>query len=500
VTPALLASSDSAAGLSVPLLLAAGAAALAWLATLAVAAVVRRPPRIASVPGQGLALPPEPPAVAGLLCDDFVVGSEAAPATLLDLAARRVLVLEEVQPGNTICRLREHDASLTGYERMVVDQLRRRAIDGVVPTDALTTGTDDVSRAWHREFAHHVVADAQRRRLTVDRWPARIVGPLGSGVLVVVGLLAAAGAVGGDTQGDVNAVAAIATFVAILSIPVGVSILARLGRSLAQLPTESGITAAATARALQRTVQEQGASGGGFTDLPPAAVALWDRVFAYAAAMGAARRAVTMLALGAEDDHRAWSSVGGRWRRVHVRYPRAWPPAWGKHPMLAILLALTWGFAGAAAIYWLARLVGEDRDPSLGFSRESYDWVDRIAIVAIGVCALLVLWAVWVLLRAVPDLWARRTVTGEIVRDRRRSQVFFSGNDPKYWYYVAVDDGSSTRVRAWRVRPVLWQQCHQGERVVAEITPGLAYVRSMRGADAAPDPAPPGRAPDALTG
>ena len=148
VTPALLAASDSAAGLSVPLLLAAGAAALLWLGTLAVAAVVRRPPRIASGPGQGLALPPEPPAVAGLLCDDFVVGSEAAPATLLDLAARRIVVLEEVQPGNSICRLRDHDGStLSGYERMVVDQLRTRAIDGVVPTDALTTGTDDVSRA-----------------------------------------------------------------------------------------------------------------------------------------------------------------------------------------------------------------------------------------------------------------------------------------------------------------------------------------------------------------
>ena len=251
---------------------------------------------------------------------------------------------------------------------------------------------------------------------------------------------------------------------------------------------------------MQRTLQEPGSSGGGFTDLPPAAVVLWDRVFAYAAAMGAARRAVTMLALGAEDDHQAWSGVGGRWRRVHVRYPRAWPPAWGKHPMLAILLALAWGGAGVAAIYWLVQLASEDRDPSLGFSRASYDWVDRIAFVAIGLGALLVVWAVWVLVRAVPDLWARRTVTGEIVRDRRRTQVFASGNDPKYWYYVAVDDGSSTRVRAWRVRAVLWQQCHQGEQVVAEITPGLAYVRSIRGADASPDPAPPGRTPGAVTG
>jgi hypothetical protein len=383
---------------------------------------------------------------------------------------------------------------------MVVDQLRRRARDGVVPTDALTTGTDDVSRAWHREFARHVVADAKARGLTRDRWPAGIVGPLASGVVVVAALLIASGAVGGDADGTVNAVAAVAAVVAVLSIPLGSAVVGRLGRSIAQIPTDAGLAAAASARTLQRTLQEQGASGGGFADLPPAAVVLWDRVFAYAAAMGAARRAVTTLALGAEDDHRAWSSVGGRWRRVHVRYPRAWPPAWGKHPAIAILLGVTWGGAAVAAIYWLARLASADRDPSLGFGQESRDWVDRISIVAIGGCALLVLWALWVLARAVPDLWARRTVTGEIVRDRRRTQVFSSGDGPKYWYYVAVDDGTSSRVRAWRVRATLWEQCHQGEQVTVEITPGLAYVRSMSPAGTTGEPAPSGREPDAVTG
>ena len=174
---------------------------------------------------------------------------------------------------------------------------------------------------------------------------------------------------------------------------------------------------------------------------------LWDRLFAYAAAMGAARRAVTMLSLGAEDDHRAWSQTGGRWRRVRVRYPRAWPPAWGKHPALAILLALAWGGAAGVAIYWLADLASSRRDPSLGFSQETFDWTGRIALVAIGCCALLLLWAVWILVRAVPDLWSSKQVTGEIVRDRRRSQVFKSGNDPKYWYYLAVDDGTSERIR-----------------------------------------------------
>jgi hypothetical protein len=472
----VLAASASSSGFSAPLVLAAGAAGLAWLAGLVSLVALRHAPRVAAGPGSGLATPPEPPAVAGLLCDDFVVGAEAAPATLLDLAARRIVVLEEVQPGHTICRLRAPESSdLTRYERMVVDQLRRRAIDGVVPTDALTTGTDDVSRTWHRNFARNVVADAQGRGLTRDRWPRRVLAAMGSGALVVVALLVVAGWVGGDPKGDVSAVAAIAGVVAVLSIPAGSAIVGRLGRSLAQLPTEQGRAAAATARALQRTLQEHGS----FTDLPPAAVVLWDRLFAYAAAMGAARRAVTMLALGAEDDHRAWSGTGGRWRRVRVRYPRAWPPGWGKHPALASLLAAFWGGFAVAAIVWLAGIASEGRDRSLGFDQQTHDWIGRTALIGVGLAAVVVVWAVSVLVRAVPDLWSRRTVTGEIVRDRRRTQVFAAGNQPRYWYYLAVDDGSSDRLRAWRIRAQLWQQCHQGETVTAEITPGLAYVRSI---------------------
>jgi hypothetical protein len=481
-TAGLAASSSS--GFSVPLLLAAGAAGVAWLALLAGAVLTRRAPRIATSPERGVMTVPEPPAVAGLLCDDFVVGAETAPATLLDLAARRVVALEEVQPGRTICRLRDRaeTGELTPYERMVLDQLRRRALDGVVPTDALTTGTDDASRAWHRNFARKVVADAQARGLTQDRWPSKVTAALGSGALVVIALIVAAGAVGGDAGQSVDAVAAVAAVVAVLSIPIGGAIVGRLARSLAQWPTERGRATAATARAMQQTLQEHGS----FNDLPPAAVVLWDRVFAYAAATGAARRAVTMLALGAEDDHRAWSSAGGRWRRVRVRYPRVWPPAWGKHPGPAILLAVVSGGAAGLAIAWLADVAGSGRDRSLGFSQSTYDWVGRIALLGIGVCALVVVWAIWVLVRAVPDLWSRRTVTGEIVRARRRTQGMSSGNQPKYWYYLAVDDGSTDHIRAWRVRAPVWSGCYQGELVNATVTPGLAYVRSVEPATASP--------------
>ena len=89
-------------------------------------------------------------------------------------------------------------------------------------------------------------------------------------------------------------------------------------------------------------------------DLLPAAVQLWGRHFAYAAVMGIAPTAVALLPFGAEDDNAAWSRFGGQWRRVRVRYPRGWPPGWGKHPAFAMFLAVLWGAAAVAAIYGLA--------------------------------------------------------------------------------------------------------------------------------------------------
>src|SRR5437588_4653275 len=128
----------SSEGFSVSLLVAAAGTAIAWLAVAALLGLARRPPHIHAT-GSSMDVPPESPALAGLLVNDFVLPSEAAPAIVLDLAARRVLDLDEVQPGKTICRVRPAtDTPLTDYEQQVLESLRDKAIDGVVPTDALT--------------------------------------------------------------------------------------------------------------------------------------------------------------------------------------------------------------------------------------------------------------------------------------------------------------------------------------------------------------------------
>jgi hypothetical protein len=471
-------SSSESDGFSFPVLAAAAAVGLVWLAAAPVLAVVRRVPDVdAGPPTQDL--PPEPPALANLLCDDFELGTEAVPATLLDLAARKVVTLEEIQPGRTICRVRGGSVEeLDEFEKRVLAAVVTKAIDGVVPAEALTTGPEDASRKWQRGYRKEVIAESQSRGLTYDRWPNAFVAFMGFGVLAVFGLLFLAGAVGGETGDDETVRTIVAFAVAVITL-VAVGIVAgRWSQSLAQLPTEAGEAAAARCLGFQRHLHEN----EHFDDVPPAGVVIWGRHLAYAAALGAARTCVAGLPMGAEDDHHAWSRLGGKWRKVRVRYPRALPPGWGKHPAFALFLAVFWGAAAAAVLYGLLLVANADPTPDPTFTREQLDWIGRAALIACLPFVAVVGWALWVLVQAVPDLWRRREVTGEVVRARRRQQWFQSRGEnspPKYWYYLAIDDGSDNALAAFRVRPVVYNSCSQGDVVTAVVTPSLGYVREL---------------------
>jgi hypothetical protein len=474
-------STSESASFSVPLLVVAAAAGVVWLLVLGALISWRRPGHIEA----GLAsqeIPPVTPAVAGLLCDDFELSAELPPATLLDLAARRVVRLEEVAPGKAICRIRqrEPDQPLAAYERRVLSEVERKATDGVVPTDALTTGARDASTRWHRAYGKEVIADAHRRRLTKERWPRTLVALVGVGPFAIGALLYLASAVGGDTSGDNVVPGVVAGGVAGVAILVLVGAATALSRSLAQLPTPAGEEMAARCLGLQSHLRENEQLVG----LPPAAVQLWGRHFAYAGAMGVAHTAIELLPFGAEDDNRAWSRFGGRWRRVYVRYPRGWPPGWGKHPALALFLAVLWGAVSIAAIYGLVRLAQAAADPITStdptFTREQLDWIGRGGLLLTIPFAVVFLWSLYLLVRAVPDLWMRRTATGDLVRARARTQIFQRRvEDPKYWYYLALDDGTRPRIRSWRVRRDLYRAHAQGESVEVVFTPNLGYVREI---------------------
>ena len=481
---AVFGTSTSSHDPNVTILLAAAGAALAWVALLMYVAWRTRVPDVHAGP-VGLDLVPEPPAVAGLLCHDFTVPAETAPAIVLDLAARRVLTLDEVQPGATICRLRsDRGEPLTAYERRVLGALRERAIDGVVPTAALTTGPEEQSRRWHRGLAQEVVADAQQRGLTVQRWPRRTTGMLGTALTPVIALVVLAFLVGGDDRGTTLTTAYAAGALALAVLILGYHLVARLARSLAQLPTAKGYESAARCRGLQQGLRENPT----IDDLPPAAVRLWDRLFAYAAAMGVAHAAVEALPMGTEDDHRAWSRAGNQWRRVRVHYPRVWPPAWGRQPAIALLEGLVVLGLSVVALYGIASLADSDRPAS--WSTDAWDAVQSATLIALVPVLLALAWAIVVLVGAVPDCWRRRTLSGVVVRSRRKRR-WSNDDNAEYWYYLAIDPGSSGEVRALRVRPELWNRYNQGDDVVAEISPYRGYVWSMENAPTSPDTGQP---------
>ena len=166
-----------------------------------------------------------------------------------------------------------------------------------------------------------------------------------------------------------------------------------------------------------------------------------------------------------------------------IRTASAW-----KRPIFAVLLALFWGSVAVAAIIGLGALSSARRPTEL--AANEWEWVGRAALILTAPAGLVLIWSAWVLIRAFPDLWRHQTITGEIVRDRRYRQHITSGNDPKYWYYLAIDDGTADHVTALRLGQSIWQGHNQGEDVVAEVTPNLRFVRALR-TDAASTPGQP---------
>lgn len=429
-------------GSDLALAIGTAATSLLWLLAAGVVYLLRRPPE-PDVGPRTLELGSEPPAVASFLVNDFRVPSEAVPATLLDLAARGVVEIEQRGPGVFYVRLRPaHDEALTPYELRVLEHLRALARGGVVPGEALTTGPQESSLRWRRGFEQDVAADSKRRGLSRDA----LAGPEFTALTVAA---------------VVPAVLAWALSVFQAGIVVMACAVAILGWIRARHPQrETADGMAAASRWLG--VRAELAGNEVFESYSPLTVTLWDRLLAYGAALGVARGALGALPMGVEPDHEAWSSYGGRWRSVRVSYPRLWPVAWGLDPLVALAAGLAAVAGGVLALYFVGpSLVDFLSDGWFGVLPASL-LVVACAAVLLGVALVAVSWL---------DLRGAAEVTGPILRLRS------FGDDEHRRYYVAVDDGSSRLIRAWRVRPGLYSALAQGELVTAAATPNLGCVR-----------------------
>lgn len=422
-----------------PLDLAAVFAVVLWLLAVAAVRLVRRPVE-ARVGAKTLDLGSEPPAVANLLVNDFDVTREAMPATLLDLAARDVVELEHRGPGVFFCRLDPRaDPPSAEYEARVLDLLRRRARDGVVPPEALTTGPTEAAAKWWSAFRREVVDDCQRRGLSRDLWDRGILSALTTAGIVPAPLLAVA----------------FGWRVALGYIVVMLAFVGWIRSRRRQRETPAGLEAASRWLGVRSELRENQV----LRSTPAITVALWERHLAYAAAFGLTGEASRLLGLEAESDTKAWSAHAGRWRRVRVQYPRLLPLGWGLSPVGAIVRGVAAVATGCIVIAVLA--------PAL----------DGVANALLAPLGLLVIAGLLIVARGVADVGSTVEVTGPILRLRKRG----SKDQPRY--YLAVDEGSST-VRAWVVRSEIYAKVTQDDVVSVSLTPRLRHVRSVRPAAA----------------
>jgi Predicted membrane protein (DUF2207) len=411
-----------------PLVAAAGlVSALLWLALVAFVYAFRSPPRPDPGPGT-LELGPEPPALANFLVNDFRVTDEALPATVLDLAARRLIEIEQRGPGEFYVRMRPTGRpELQPYEERALRHLGRLASAGVVPARALTTGPEAESKPWREAFRGEVVADAQGRGLSQDALDSRIWS-----VLIVLAAIPAAG------LWAAWGIAAAVAFIAGAALLLG-----WLASRHPQRETPAGLGAAAR----WLGVRAELATNEVFPTYTPLAVPLWDRLLAYGAALGVAPAASNPLPMGVESDTRAWSSQAGSWREVRISYPRMWPPGWGSEPTTVLAVGVAVAAVAGLLLYTTA--------PSLS-------WALVGTVGALGAVAALI---------AASDWYTSVEVTGPIIRAR----VF--ENDDEKSYYVAVDDGVSPSVRAFRVSEEQYGGLRQGQVVTVRATARLGRVR-----------------------
>ncbi|HEY7874840.1 MAG TPA: hypothetical protein VIG64_06925, partial [Actinomycetota bacterium] len=335
---------------NVGLLALAGILLVGWYLVLGALALIRWPKTPEAGPPTN-DLRPESPALANLLTNGWLLNEDAMPATLLDLAARGFVKIEDRGDERMQCRVPSRSpetASLNPYERRVLDHINKLAREGIVPAAALTTGPGDESTKWWKAFRKEVGSDAKARGLAGEFWPVKL-----SVLMLLLGLpiyFLIGGSTGFREDEKVHQTALLQTVT--VAMWAGIFPLALVTVTARLRDTPDGRTAAAHWFGVRQNLETLPL----FPDMPADAVVTWERHLAYGAALGVAGRSVKELPLGAEHDRRAWTDYGGSWRQVRVRYPVV-RPGWGKSPLVAGLISLA-VLAGSLCALWFVNEVG----------------------------------------------------------------------------------------------------------------------------------------------
>jgi hypothetical protein len=472
---------------------AIGALALGgWFALYGALLVVTRPRGVRPEPATQ-DLGPEPPAVVSLVGNGWELTEDAAEATLLDLGARGALEFRQpaADPAHTTVHLLQSSPTgLLPYERRVFDRVAAVAVGGVVPLTALTFRDPKHAQSWSKDFRGEVIADARSRGLSRRRFSPTHVGILTAGAALaatVVALAVAHNVFRGDEEDPLGAVlaAGFVTFAVLTAVA---------GRNVGERDTPSGREAAARWLGVRGWLRAHEA----FAELPPSAVAVWDRYLGYGAALGTTRLASAVIDLGMGNRRRVWSSYGGTWHRVRVSYPRFWP-RYGRPAFDLVLRAALALAAGFALVRWWRPLIAElsdlDQVAKVAGPASRLGFVLGVALLAYGA---------YVVVRVLIDAIFPLRLTGQVLWVEVWRQT--SGrNDapPRPWLaYLAVDSGPSDRTTAWGLPYEMVGRCDTGDTVsltvrrwsrrITDLTPAPTTPTAD---SAAPAASPPDSAP-----
>ena len=471
---------DGFTGASLGVLIAAFAASALWIVVFAIRWTASFP-KLAPAGPETSDLGPEPPAVANFLVNRFEVTRLAVGATLVDLAARRVTLIEEIVADHFVVRLRRQhgddtDAdAVTDYERQVLDLVRERATGGSAPIEALEIGSAAASLKWWKRFAKSVERDARARGLARNRWSRADWAIFAGGIALVLGLFALAFGIAHLGEGATSSRRSgpqgrwdwfyFAAFAELLALAVIKSL-----RGVRDTP--SGRAASGRWLGVRRFLHHD----GGFADLPPAAVAIWQRYLSYGIALGVARAAAHALPFGDEDPHAAWSRYGGSWHQIRVEYPSKF--GYGQSPVGVLLGGLVrsafWGAIAFAVLPAVINLSWNAQDDLLSHENSAAEIgiVGLFVVIFGGMGIYLLAQLIDGLIRVgrgAMDLGHSAETRGTVIR---------IGQDPPYSRYIAIDDGKSTETKAF-FPPVDAPALHRGDEIAVTLTPHLRYATGL---------------------
>jgi hypothetical protein len=388
----------------------------------------------------------EPPAVVNLLVNRMTSAPQAASATLLDLAARRILEIIEVADSaeHTLVRIRGvAPPDLAGYERRVLDRVRRGAGDRGVPVAQLAERYADGSHRWRDFLVREAIHDARRRGLVKHEERMAPAASVVTAALVWLVLSAPLLFLGESIRGLLPIALCGWPFAAVF----GGLLLSVIASVLWPEPdryTAEGRRAVAHWLGVAAWLRAHEP----LRDLPPAAVAVWDRYLAYGVALDTMPHAVRVLdfeSVGHRDV--LWSAQTGRWRTVRVKYLRRNRLL---RPIGPVGARVRRYWSAATLVCWvvIGGLILADaaapavlRYPLLAFAglqvvRQAY-WLGR-SIVEVS-------WPMRVTGTLLDISQAGRSKT-----DSYGERLGITQDLPTFYYFV-VDDGSTDVLRPWIV-------------------------------------------------